>query len=99
MAIGLPSIIENGDGARAPHGQPAAPRPAAPDAPRRPHGLPVYVENDASCAALAEASDAGQIVPENLIMFTIGTGVGGGLVLNGKLYRGATRAPPSWGTP
>jgi glucokinase len=55
-------------------------------------GLPVYVENDASCAALAEAQVAGQIVSENLVMFTIGTGVGGGLVLDGKLYRGATSA-------
>jgi glucokinase len=55
-------------------------------------GLPVYVENDASCAALAEAQVAGQIVCENLVMFTIGTGVGGGLVLGGKLYRGATSA-------
>jgi glucokinase len=55
-------------------------------------GMPVYVENDASCAALAEAQVAGQIVSENLVMFTIGTGVGGGLVLDGKLYRGATSA-------
>ena len=55
-------------------------------------GLPVYVENDASCAALAEASDGGRIVVENLVMFTIGTGVGGGLVLGGRLYRGATGA-------
>jgi glucokinase len=55
-------------------------------------GLPVYVENDASCAALAEAQVAGQIVSENLVMFTIGTGVGGGLVLGGKVYRGATSA-------
>ena len=35
---------------------------------------------------------AGRIVCENLVMFTIGTGVGGGLVLGGKLYRGATSA-------
>ena len=55
-------------------------------------GVPVYVENDASCAALAEAQVAGQVVCENLVMFTIGTGVGGGLVLGGKLYRGATSA-------
>ena len=55
-------------------------------------GLPVYVENDASCAALAEAQVAGRIVCENLVMFTIGTGVGGGLVLDGKLYRGVTSA-------
>lgn len=53
-------------------------------------GVPVYVENDAGCAALAEAFDDGRIVVDSLVMLTIGTGVGGGWVLNGKLYRGAT---------
>jgi glucokinase len=52
-------------------------------------GLPVYVENDASCAALAEAFEDGRLTCPELVMFTIGTGVGGGVVLNGKLYRGA----------
>jgi glucokinase len=52
-------------------------------------GLPVYVENDASCAALAEAFENGRLTCPELVMFTIGTGVGGGWVLNGKLYRGA----------
>ena len=55
-------------------------------------GLPVYVENDASCAALAEAFHEGRIAVPHLVMFTVGTGVGGGLVLNGRLYRGATGA-------
>jgi len=55
-------------------------------------GLPVYVDNDASCAALAEAFDGGRLVSQNLVMLTIGTGVGGGLVLGGKLYRGNTSA-------
>jgi glucokinase len=55
-------------------------------------GLPVYVENDASCAALAEAFRDGRMACPHLVMFTIGTGVGGGLVLNGRLYRGATGA-------
>ncbi len=53
-------------------------------------GVPVYVENDAGCAALAEAFDDGQMTVSSLVMFTIGTGVGGGWVLNGRLYRGAT---------
>jgi glucokinase len=52
-------------------------------------GLPVYVDNDASVAALAEAFEDGRIICPHLVMFTVGTGVGGGLVLNGKLYRGA----------
>jgi glucokinase len=52
-------------------------------------GLPVYVENDASAAALAEAFDEGRLTCPHLILFTVGTGVGGGMVLNGRLYRGA----------
>jgi len=60
-------------------------------------GLPVYVENDASCAALAESYDGEELVAQDLVMFTVGTGVGGGLVLGGKLYRGATGAAPELG--
>jgi glucokinase len=52
-------------------------------------GLPVYVDNDASCAALAEAFDGGRMTVDHLVMISVGTGVGGGLVLGGKLYRGA----------
>jgi glucokinase len=52
-------------------------------------GLPVYVDNDATCAALAEAFEGGRMTCEHLVLFTVGTGVGGGLVLNGKVYRGA----------
>jgi glucokinase len=55
-------------------------------------GLPVYVENDASCAALAEAFRDGHMAVPHLVMFTVGTGVGGGLVLGGRLFRGATGA-------
>jgi glucokinase len=56
-------------------------------------GVPVFVDNDATVAALAEAHDA-QLRPvaSNLVMITIGTGVGGGLVLGGRIYRGATGA-------
>ena len=51
-------------------------------------GVPAAVENDANVAALAEWKlGAGRGV-ENLIMLTLGTGVGGGLVLDGALYRG-----------
>jgi glucokinase len=52
-------------------------------------GLPVYVDNDASAAALAEAFDEGRLTSPHLVLFTVGTGVGGGMVLNGRLYRGA----------
>jgi glucokinase len=60
-------------------------------------GLRVYVDNDASCAALAEAFDEGRLTCPDLVMFTIGTGVGGGTVLGGRVYRGATGAAPEMG--
>lgn len=60
-------------------------------------GLPVFVDNDANCAALAEAFEDGRFTCPHLVMFTIGTGVGGGTVLGGNLYRGATGAAPEIG--
>ncbi|HWD64073.1 MAG TPA: ROK family protein [Solirubrobacteraceae bacterium] len=54
-------------------------------------GVPVFVDNDATVAALAEAHDEElQLVARNLVMLTIGTGVGGGIVLGGRIFRGAT---------
>jgi glucokinase len=54
-------------------------------------GVPVFVENDATVAALAEAHDEDMnLVAHNLVMLTIGTGVGGGIILGGRIYRGAT---------
>jgi glucokinase len=54
-------------------------------------GVPVYVDNDATVAALAEAHDENlEMVARDPVMLTIGTGVGGGIVLNGRIYRGAT---------
>lgn len=49
-------------------------------------GLPVFVDNDANCAALAEAHILGE---DNLVMLTLGTGVGGGVVIGGMTFRGA----------
>ena len=57
-------------------------------------GVPVFVDNDASVAALAEAHEAGA---RNLVMFTVGTGVGGGVVLDGRVFRGTTGAAPELG--
>jgi glucokinase len=54
-------------------------------------GVPVFVDNDATVAALAEAHDEQlRLVARDLVMITVGTGVGGGLVLGGRIYRGAT---------
>jgi glucokinase len=55
-------------------------------------GLPVFVDNDANVAALAEFMyGAARNMPDT-VMLTVGTGIGGGLILNGELYRGSTGA-------
>lgn len=51
---------------------------------------PVYVDNDANCAALAEAHAVDGGPAQHLVMLTLGTGVGGGAVIDGRVFRGAT---------
>ncbi len=52
-------------------------------------GLPVVVENDANAAAWGEFTYGAGHDVDDLLLVTVGTGVGGGLVLDGELYRGA----------
>jgi glucokinase len=53
-------------------------------------GLTVVVENDANAAAWGEFQfGAAQDVVDDMVCVTVGTGIGGGVVLDGKLYRGA----------
>jgi glucokinase len=60
--------------------------------------MPVFVDNDATCAALAEAQgEADEDPPRVMVMFTIGTGVGGGIILGGQVMRGATGAAAELG--
>lgn len=55
-------------------------------------GLPTVLDNDANCMAFAEWKfGAGQGF-HNVVCVTLGTGVGGGLILNDRLYRGSTYA-------
>ena len=52
-------------------------------------GLPVAIDNDANAATYAEWLYGAGRDGVNVIMVTLGTGVGGGLILDGKLYRGS----------
>jgi glucokinase len=55
-------------------------------------GLPVFVDNDANLMALGEAQFGAGIGHKNIICLTIGTGIGGGIILNGNLFRGSNFA-------
>ena len=52
-------------------------------------GLPVFVDNDANLAALAEHRAGAAYGCSEAVLLTIGTGIGGGLILRGELYHGA----------
>ena len=52
-------------------------------------GLPVVIENDANAAAWGEAKFGAGKNQDHMMMLTVGTGIGGGIVVNGALYRGA----------
>jgi glucokinase len=55
-------------------------------------GLPVFVDNDANVAALAEHLYGAAKGARNAVMITVGTGIGGGLIIEGELFRGSSGA-------
>ena len=54
------------------------------------YDLPTYLDNDANVATLGEFMFGAGKGTENMVFITASTGIGGGAVLNGKLFRGAT---------
>lgn len=52
--------------------------------------LPVFIDNDANVAALAETRAGAAKGAREVIMITLGTGIGGGIITGGEVYRGAT---------
>ena len=60
-------------------------------------GVKVALENDADAGALAEAAWGAGRDKSRLIYITVGTGIGGGIILDGKLYRGVGGAHPELG--
>jgi glucokinase len=53
-------------------------------------GLPVYVDNDANLALLSEHRRGAAQGADDALMLTLGTGIGGAVMIGGRLYRGAT---------
>jgi len=60
-------------------------------------GLPVFVDNDANLAALAEHRAGSAQGASEVVLLTLGTGIGGGLILGNRLYRGAVGAAAELG--
>ena len=60
-------------------------------------GRPVIVENDANCFALSEAQDGAAAGADPVFGVIIGTGTGGGVVVGGRVVRGANAIGGEWG--
>ncbi|MFH1386956.1 MAG: ROK family protein [bacterium] len=59
--------------------------------------VPVFVDNDANCAALAEAYFGAGKKANHFIYMTISTGIGGGIIIDRKIYRGTIGAAGEFG--
>lgn len=60
-------------------------------------GIPAYMGNDANVAALGEYAFGAGRGAKIMVMFTLGTGIGSGLVIDGKSYLGVTETAPEMG--
>ncbi|MGL5982076.1 MAG: ROK family protein, partial [Cetobacterium sp.] len=61
------------------------------------YNLPTIIENDVNCAALGEMWKGAAINTDNFICLTIGTGIGGGLILNKELFKGSKNIAGEFG--
>jgi len=59
---------------------------------RKKYNYPIHLGNDANCAALGETVAGGAKNAKNVVFITLGTGIGGGVVIDGRLYTGASGA-------
>lgn len=59
--------------------------------------IPIFMENDANCFALAEATLGAAKGFDVVFGVIMGTGVGGGIVMNGKIHRGPNHIAGEWG--
>jgi glucokinase len=92
VGVGIPSTIdrERGVSVYATH-LPLAGVPVAALLSER-LGLPIVVDNDANLALLAEHRAGAAVGARNALLVTLGTGIGGGIIIDGRLYRGSQGA-------
>jgi fructokinase len=72
-------------------------RPLGPDLEARLHGRPVRLANDANCFALSEAVDGAGAGARVVFGVIVGTGTGGGLVVDGQVLTGPNAIAGEWG--
>ncbi|CAB4603848.1 unannotated protein [freshwater metagenome] len=89
LGIGVPGLITADGIVKASPNMPGAYNVPVGPALREQFGISVHVENDATMAAYAEWQVGAARGARNAVMVTLGTGIGGGIVMGGELHRGA----------
>lgn len=88
IGIGIPGIVNNGVVIWAPNLKNFKNVPLAKKVTSKIH-TPVYIENDVDCAAIGEYYFGSAKGTKNCVFISIGTGIGCGIIVDGKLYRGS----------
>lgn len=88
IGIGVPSVLDRRTGRALGSANIPLADVSLPDVLGERFGIPVAIENDGNLAALAEWKLGAGRGASDLVMLTLGTGVGGGVVVGGELYRG-----------
>jgi glucokinase len=89
IGVGAPGLVDREGVLRAAPNLPAVDRLAVRAGLEARLGLPVRVENDATCAAWGERQLGAARGKDHVLLVTLGTGIGGGIITEGRLYRGA----------
>ena len=90
IGVGAPGLIDvNGVLRFAPNLGAAAELPLRAELEHQLSGSTIVVENDANCAAWGEWVSGAARGVDDVLMITLGTGIGGGIILGGSLFRGA----------
>ncbi len=92
VGFGIPSLIDRRRGISVTSNHLPLDHVAFADVMTERLGLPVSVDNDANMAALAEHRAGAAAGASEVVLLTLGTGIGGGLILGNQLYRGALGA-------
>lgn len=97
VGIGLPSLMDRATGVARWTNHHDLARVAVGDVLGERLGIPVTVDNDANAAMLAEHRAGAAQGTAHAVMLTLGTGIGGAMVIDGRLVRGASGAAGEWG--
>lgn len=97
IGVGIAGLVDTGGNVLYSPNLPSVRRAAMRDEMATATGCPVIVDNDANVALLGEATYGAAVGAQHALLVTLGTGIGGGMYLDGRMYRGANNFGAEFG--